>query len=437
MEIEALARMIDAAAPERVLVFGSLPPAARDLDLLARVPAREALAPALREAGFAGGGVEWVRFGGCSAQAADLVPAEDWGLSGAELERLYDEAVTLEGYDRLVRPAPHHALLILARRVTHGNGRVTDKFRARIAAALDEDAAAWGRAARAAPEWGAAAALAALREAYVSNGHIGRPARVAAVAEHRRAAGAGRARAVARAVAHARPRRRRGALITFSGLDGSGKSTQAESLVQALERLGHPAAVEWMSLIANPALGPAARPVKRALAFVARLRPGLDRSAERPRDAAPTSRADFGTLVRERSALVTFGWTTIAALAGGWHQRRATRAHLRAGRVVVGDRYTLDTQVHFRYRYGEGRRYRFQTALVRLLSPTPTRSYFLEVAPATALSRKREYEPEQVERRARLYREEFERFGARRLDGERPAEEICAEVARDVRELLG
>jgi thymidylate kinase len=121
------------------------------------------------------------------------------------------------------------------------------------------------------------------------------------------------------------------------------------------------------------------------------------------------------------------------AVANGITQRRETRSHLRKGRVVICDRYSLDSAVHLRYRYGEHRRFRLQAALVRVLSPRPVRAFLLDVPAETGLARKAEqYDLGQLARQVRLYREEHEQLGVRRLDGERPREELCAEIAREV-----
>jgi len=130
---------------------------------------------------------------------------------------------------------------------------------------------------------------------------------------------------------------------------------------------------------------------------------------------------------------MTAAWATVVSVTNGWGQRRATVRHLRAGRVVVCDRYTLDSAVHLRYRYGETHRRRLQVWLIRLLSPTPLRSFYLDVPAETALARKADhYGLEQLRRQLPLYREESREHGARRLDGERPQAELCAEIAVDV-----
>ena len=137
--------------------------------------------------------------------------------------------------------------------------------------------------------------------------------------------------------------------------------------------------------------------------------------------------------VRERSNVISQVWVAIVAFAHGQAQRRETREHLRGGKVVLCDRYTLDTAVHLRFRYGQQRNYAFQIGLVQRLSPRPLAAYLLDVPAATAHARKAEqYSLRDLERQADLYRQEHARLNVRRLDGELPREELCSEIATEV-----
>jgi thymidylate kinase len=185
-------------------------------------------------------------------------------------------------------------------------------------------------------------------------------------------------------------------------------------------------AIEWARLTYNPSVDIIARPFKLLANLVvgARARPGAtERSAS----------ADPGRRLRERSAVVTHGWATVVAIANGAAHRRHTARHVRRGRVVICDRYTLDSVVQLRYLYGHARRYPLQRAVIRALSPAPLRSYLLDVGPDTALARKPEqYSVEQLDRQVGLYRAEGAALGACRVDGESPPERICTEIAQDV-----
>ena len=438
-----IAKLADGAARGRVVVSGSLPPDARDLDLVVRPEDQEAISARLREQGFHQNDGEWVRFRECGAEAVDLIPASAWELPPGALESLFAEAEPLDGFERLARPAPHHLLLMLARRLVEGDGRLDQKRRARIEAALAKDPGAWSAAGPHAREWGMERGLAGLQAAYARAERLSARGRAAAIAERLTALGMNPRRAQAEGWRRVvRPAAERGGfLVAFSGLDGAGKSSQAEALRDALERLGYEARLEWTRLEwttlweGGSALGKIAWPATRALALAQRLRRG---EAAAP---AETEQADWYTDVvdtpasrlRRRFGAVNDAWVTVVAVAHARAQRRATAPHIRAGRAVVCDRYTLDAAAFLRFRYGEDRRFRRQIRLLERLSPRPLRAYHVDVPAATAHARKAEqYSLDELERQARLYREERAELGVLAVDGERPRAELCTEIALDV-----
>jgi thymidylate kinase len=420
------AELIDAATSDRVLVFGSLPPDGRDLDLLVRAPERREIEVALTRSNFHHRGIQWVSFEAGSTDAVDLVPADDWGLSEDALQDLFDAAVPLPGYEHLVRPAPHHALLIMARRVARAGGELDPKKRDRVRNALEEDKDGWAHAQEAADGWSSRRAVVALERLYKTGVPSTRRVRAAALAE--RSTGSG---ARIRAWRIVLKRKRGRGLVTFSGLDGSGKTSQAEAVRDALERTVGETVIVWTRLSYNPSLKAVARPVKKLL--------GARNTSATGSHAEPTATAtDPGKELRRKSSVVTQTWATLVAIANATSQRRVTRYHLKRGRNVVCDRYTLDSRVHLRYRYGEARRFRFQAKIIEAISPKPLRSYHVEVPPEVAYERKAEqYDLAQLQTQARLYEEEGEALGVTRLDGTRSKEELSRAVTEDVWKGLG
>lgn len=395
------ATLIDRATPEPLLVIGSVPPAGRDLDLMVRPTAQPQLERLLAANGFhRGRGHLWVRFAAGTVEIVELIPVDHLEVGEPELAQVFADAAPVNGFPALLRPAAHHRLLMAARRVQR-EARIDPKRR-RVAADPEADEQAWQRARELAAGWGLAGALqefgGALDEQPPASWKL-------------------------RASLARLDRYRHGAVISLSGLDGSGKSTQAELLVDTLTKLGYPTVMVWTSLVAHPSLAKAAAPVRALL--------GQRKHPEGVAELWPPAGEDDdpATRLRERSALLGLAWVTFVATVNGWWQMRAIRPHLLRGRIVVCDRYTLDSVVHLRYRYGQRRRYRLQLALIRLFSPRPLRSYLLDVPASVARARKQEYTPAQNELRARLYREEHLRLGVERLDGERPPEELAAQIA--------
>jgi thymidylate kinase len=441
-------RLVDSFADDRVLLIGRLPPQGRDLDLVARPPEEAALTARLSGEGFRRHGTEWVRFRRCSAEVVEIIPSASWHLPSSELKALFSEARPIDGMGKLVRPAPHHLLLILARGLVRRGGELQPKHRARIDAALAEDSAAWSRASDRAGQWRARAALRRLESAHRTGASLSRAERAAALAEWGEALGPWRARRarlrawkaiVVGSLEGRFPRRRRRCLVTVSGLDGAGKTSQTEALRTALRGLRVESArawvrMEWTTLNeGGSTLDRVARPVKRTMrALSSRPRSAPPVATGPPPAPGPAHPPDPVREARARSTLLTHAWVVIVALAHAAAQRRVVRAH-RGCPVVICDRYTLDAVVQLRYRYGERHRFRRQAWLIRLLSPKPTLSYYIDVPGATAYVRQPEqYDRGELERQARLYREEYDSLGGRRLDGERPREELCRAIALDV-----
>lgn len=419
--------LVDESAGRPILVFGSLPPDGRDLDLLVRDDDLPRVAGALESHGFLRRDEAHVYFEGCNVELVDLVASSAWGLPPSEEDALFAEALPIEGFRHLVRPAPHHALLILARRVIHGGGRVTTKLAAKLAAIEQEEPNVWRRARKRAPLWGAVIALDELAAAATVGDRVSRVRRAAATTE--RLAGAGEPTFAARSLAWRSvvPVPRKPVVVSFSGLDGSGKTTQATQLKETLEKMGMSVELVWSRLTFNPSLEVIAAPIKLLLKLVGRVR----RTAPDPATGTEAPAGEPRSL-RQRSPFVAAGWATIVAIANGSTHRRLVRGKRKVD-VVITDRYILDSVIHLRHRYAAGGSLPAPSRLVVWLSPSPVRAYLLDVDAETAAARKDdEFGLDELREQAALYREESERIGVTRLNGDAPKETLCERIARDV-----
>lgn len=431
---------LDGLTDERVLIYGSLPPEGRDLDLLVRPRAEVNIRQGLVTRGWLARGARCACFHDCVADVIELVPAGDLGLPDPQLEALFVDAQFADGARHVCHPAPAHALLILARRYGHGDGRLASKHRRRIDAILERQPRAWEMAAAEAAAWGAQTALQGLRSAHSADAVMGPGRRAAAIREElisrgRRGAPAG-VRAWRGAVRL--PPRRRGFVVALSGLDGAGKSTQATVLRDTLERLGITSEVRWTSLSAHP---PLLHKLTDTVNALLRTATGLvpARASGGPRAAGvPTphqvgsSHETLARRLRRRSRLVGGGWTSLLAVRSGLAHRRAARPHLARGRVVICDRYVLDSQVQLRHQYPELGHAVLQSWLVRIVSPKPDLAVLLGVSAQTASARKADYDLPDNEQRARLYDEQAGKLDVIQMDGERPRAEVCADLATRV-----
>lgn len=428
-----LARLVDDLLGSPAVVYGSLPPHGRDLDLVLDDTAAARLRDRLLHLGFDDVGGQLLRIGGCgSVDAIDLSPIGRWGVEPDAARRLVADAVPLDGYRWLRRPDPASTVLLLARRVAR-TGRLDERRRTRLHGALAEDPAAWERAAAAAPEWSAERSLTILRAL-----HARRPAptptRVRAVADELRARGRSGPRAAVTAVRMLLQRPPRGVVIAFSGLEGAGKSTQVESLRSILAALGWEVVTSWRRLSDDRSLERLGRFARNV---VRRVR-GREWQTRAPTSVArhetPAATVDATRTVEA----VRAAWATVVAASHGLAQRRTLRPHLRVGRIVVCDRYTLDAFVHLRFRYGTERRFVLARTLLRTLAPPPVAVFLLDVPARTSWERRRDhYRLDQLADQRRLYADEHARWGVVRLDGTAPAAELCETIAVHVVAALG
>lgn len=418
----SLALLVDRNLVSRVLVFGSPPSGGRDLDLLVRPTEQSTLTAVLDAAGLVRSGNQWVDFGERTATGVELVSASAWKLPAEELAELFDAARPLDGFEQLVRPAPAHALLIAARRFTRSRGDVRAKLRTHVESTLAEDPAAWAEAKQRAPAWQASRSLRLLREA-----QAGKAPHVRRIASGLSEDLAGQPmRRRARAFARLAPRPRRTLVVAFSGLDGAGKSSQARTLHDSLERLGVPTAVVWSPLGGNLTLDLIAVPGRRLLRAAGKTR--RERANSSPTGAV-MSDPDGARSIGAAGRAVTTAWATLVLLLNALSQRRAVLRHAGRARVVVFDRYALDSIVRARFLYGSSGGSWLQRWIVRRVAPRAGAAFLLEVSAETAWARKSDdWMLEQLARQADIYRVERDRFPVHPVDAEAPAEQIAAEI---------
>lgn len=194
-------------------------------------------------------------------------------------------------------------------------------------------------------------------------------------------------------------------LITFSGLDGAGKSTLIAFLQHALEERERQVVVlhlndqvglyAYVRMVRDRVRG---RPLDQ-------LAPGIP-DPRSQKDAHPPASGLRGALSRLRTALL---WNKplrrllypIDLLVFLCYRAYFEKAR---GRVVIMDRYFYDTLVDVSN--GRGR---FWTRMLAGITPTPTVPVFLDISPDESFRRKREFSIEYLRRRAEAYHQVFAR----------------------------
>ena len=444
LDVESVVAAIDDALGERVIVTGSLPAMGGDLDLLVGDEQARRIPEVLAAHGFRPRGrsvppirlatQQWVRIEGCSAMAVDLNPVRRWGLTREEERALVAEATTISGFRHLARPSAHHAVLILARRLA--TGTLPRQRLAKLARAVEEDPLAWQRAQERAGAWGVRTALPALRRLYDQGQSPSLAQRARARFEV--AAGPGLPGVAARARAKLSAAMPRSPVVVgFSGLDGSGKSSQVKALTALVEQLDVAVVVEWKPLGHNSSIQAIRRVIKRVLAAVNKWDAGQLDKSKRPGQSLIAG-ANPALLGGRQNAMLTHVWATVVGLASAGHYRTVVLRHAGSGKLIVFDRFALDTVAQLRFFYGSQHRFAFQRALIRLVCPTPMAAWLLDVPGEVALARKPEqYDLAQLKQQEHLLREEAARLGVIRLDGTRPMADLCHEIATEVWERMG
>lgn len=188
-------------------------------------------------------------------------------------------------------------------------------------------------------------------------------------------------------------------LITFSGLDGAGKSTLTQWLQRQLEAENRRVAVFHM----NDHIGVYAY-LRLVRDRVLRLTPGRRNGREPTEPRRSSNRQPNGALRRVRDAVVwnrplrrfIYPVDLLLFLCYRLYVEKLER------RVLIMDRYFYDTLVDV----SDGRGW-FWIRLLKWLTPTPHVPIYLDITPEESFARKGEYTVEYLRQRRVAYRTVF------------------------------
>jgi thymidylate kinase len=216
-------------------------------------------------------------------------------------------------------------------------------------------------------------------------------------------------------------------MIVLFGLDGCGKSTQAELMREWLADRGMRAEVVWMrgeSYLTRPVLA-----LGKALL-------GAPREAKREEARHRDNR--YGSYISAKQSLFKNRllrgiWRTLALLDLWISVRVASRRLSRATAVVILDRYIYDTFVDIDSAFGGGGEEAVRLLESRLMRcfPRPDLVILLDLPPAQAMKRKEDIPSvEYLEERRGVYRSLAGRLGAATVDATNTIAEVAAAVRR-------
>ena len=200
-------------------------------------------------------------------------------------------------------------------------------------------------------------------------------------------------------------------LITFSGVDGSGKSSQARMMERAFAQCGLRVRYVWSRGGASPLAAGLIRLGKRLLGegpYVAQNDSMGEQEDERAR--------------RFRHPLARRLWPWLILFDLTWTYCRAVRWPLLRGHVVICDRYVPDALAECGAWLGDDRvERRWPGRLLWMLNPRARHAFYLDVAPAVARARQpvplQQGTLELAERQVAVYNRLVEQGHLQRVDG--------------------
>lgn len=212
-------------------------------------------------------------------------------------------------------------------------------------------------------------------------------------------------------------------LITFSGVDGCGKTTQAKALQSAFETCqiqthyvwNRGGSASWLRLF-----------TRWGSARVQTARQGCLASTE---DRIRLRQRRF------RSPWLRWGWAWLTTIELLFRYTRHVVLPLLLGWVVICDRYFYDTLIDWAAYSGEAEiEKHWASEMLRWFSPRPRVAYWLDVSPEVAQARSTDKIPEDfLETQCAAYQRLAQLYGLRRVQGTtQPWPEISDDIVYEV-----
>jgi len=214
----------------------------------------------------------------------------------------------------------------------------------------------------------------------------------------------------------------KGHLIVFCGIDGSGKTTQAQLLINELTRKGFPASYVWMRW-EQVLVRPLTRKWKSSIKKETGHSDG--RAKENKKKKHKLLSNPFFRRLWLAAFFVDYGLQILFRL----------RVRLMKKELIVSDRMFYDSVIDQAINLGSNRDWlldNLNSSWMRIIFPQPDIVLYIDCPGEIAFRRKDDApDLEYLTDRRELYRQLAERYEWVRLDGTQPIDEIAAQV-RDI-----
>ncbi len=208
-------------------------------------------------------------------------------------------------------------------------------------------------------------------------------------------------------------------LVTFSGMDGCGKTTQAKALQAAFETCHLQASYVWSRGGSSRLVGLFTRFRGDVACYV----------STKTTEVKVRSRQQ-----RFRLPWIRWGWSWLTAIELLLRYMRRVTLPLLRGRVVICDRYVYDALAEWAAYFDETSiERRLAAKILRVLSLRPRVAYWLDVSPETARSRSPDGMPASfLAAQSAAYQRLTHLYGLQRVDASHDWEQISDNVVYQV-----
>lgn len=223
---------------------------------------------------------------------------------------------------------------------------------------------------------------------------------------------------------------RRGSLIVFTGIDGSGKTTQAKLLTTSLKQDGLYVSYVWSRW--EPFL------LKH---FIRRWKNKATRNIDTSRGSREEIKWEKQRLLR--NPVVRWLWLTLFFIDYGFQIFKKIRLGLLKKQIIISDRVFYDSVIDQAVNLGKNKDWLLNSLdsfWMKFFFPEPDIVIYIDCPEEIAFSRKRDEHTPNIEyliERRKLYLELAGKYNWIKLDGTLPINEIAVKIKNMVYKQLG